>query len=148
MMKSKGFARVSTFAALKASLQQYLGHVAKEPEPPRLNFSWLRPPTFGWREAMVAGAHVVIGLRDGRRYVGELMSFTTRTIALALWGCGGAVTRFATSAVIGAGIVGSHGHREERAVCERQRRGDPACIGEPKKRKAPAATKSAGASDS
>ena len=141
MKKRRGFDRLSTFAALKASLQQYLGRRSRlpqeAPEEP-LQFGWLRAPTFGWRETMVAGAHVVIGLRDGRRYVGELVSITARSIALALWGCGGAVTRFATSAVIGAGVVGSHSHREERGVCERQRRGEPAHV-EPTKQKAPVA---------
>lgn len=129
MMKSKGFAQLGTFAALKRALQQYLGRGSREPSEPPLDFSWLRPHTFGWREALVSGAHVVIGLRDGRRYVGALVSFTARSVALALWGCGGAVTRFDTSAVIGASVVGSHSHREERAVCERQRRGEPAHVG-------------------
>ena len=144
-MKSKGFASVNTLAALKTALQgeAYFGCGSRETaeaiERP-LTFKWLRPHSSGWREAMVAGAHVVIGLRDRRRYVGKLISFTAQSVVLVLWGWGGAVTRFATSAVIGGSVVGSHSHREEREVMRRQRRGEPAHVEQPARSKQKAET--------
>ena len=127
--------RYDTLAALKVSLQKALGR-AQPAAAPKLSFAWLRAPSSDWQLLLAfEGADAVLRLADGRHYVGKVVRRSKRSLLLELWGCGGRLQRFAVADVRGAAVVGPHGYREEVEVMRRQRRGEPAYIGEPMTRR-------------
>lgn len=126
MAKNTSAIKYDSLASLKTHLQGKLGRAEPERVSPP-NFSWLRAPSHGWQALLtVEGADVVLRLADGRHYVGRIVRCSAHLLVLALWGCGGQLRRFALADVGGAAVVGPHTFEQERAVYQRQRRGEPA----------------------
>ena len=125
--------KFDSLAKLKASLQKDLrgsrsdfGDDESKPEPP--NFAWLKTPGIGALLLLVEGADVVLGLDDGRVFVGTVKRSTGLFVTLALWGCGGQRQRFPVGSVAGASVVGPHSYESAREVKRRQRAGEPALV--------------------
>ena len=121
------FVRLNSLPALKAALQKTLGRAQPQcaPEP---DMGWVRAPADGALQLLVEDSNVVLGLDDGRLYVGRVTQRNALYVRLALWGCGGRVQRFPIASVVGASIVGPHSFTAAREVKRRQRRDEPALV--------------------